>query len=100
MESKRVELTKEEWTIMQMTLEDYDMSNLSKSEQTGLKIIFEKIDFQIRGGFRCFHEYGKINETWQVCAETREQPAEYESDAVCLICGDTVSSEDIQNIVE
>jgi hypothetical protein len=96
---KRVTLKMEEWKEIQMTFEDYDMSNLSKSEQTDLKVIFEKVDYQVRGG-RCFHEYGKINKTWRVCAETRDQPAEYESNAECLICGDTVSSEDIQNIIE
>ena len=96
---RHVTLSEEEWKNIQMVFEDYDMENLSKSEQTETKVIFEKIDYQLRGG-RCFHEYGKVTETHMVTTATYEQPAEYESEAECLICGDTVDAQDIQNIIE
>jgi hypothetical protein len=96
---KRITLEDEEWTILRMVFEDYNMDGLSKSEQLETKVIFEKIDYQLRGG-RCFHEYGKIIHYYLKTSATREQPAEYESEAECLVCGDTVDAQDIQEVIE
>ena len=96
---RRITLTMDEWDILKMVHEDYNMDNLSEYDKRSTKVIFEKIDYQLRGG-RCFHEYGKIVNTVLVTAATREQPAEYESEAECLICGDTVDAQDIQEMIE
>ena len=96
---RRITLTMDEWKTLQMVHEDYNMDNLSEYDKRSTKIIFEKIDYQLRGR-RCFHEYGKIVNTRLVAQATYYQPAEYESEAECLICGDTVDAQDIQEVIE
>lgn len=96
---RRITLPEEDWKILQMVFEDYNMDNLSEYDKRSTKVVFEKVDYQVRGG-RCFHEYGKIVNTVLVTAATRDQPAEYESEAECPICGDTVDAQDIQEVIE
>lgn len=97
---KRVSLEEKDWTEIQMMYEDYDMCNLSESEKTNLKMIFAKIAFQLRGSNYCSHEYGKITASHMVAMATLEQPAEYEYDGICLICGNDVNPDDIENIID
>ena len=99
--TQNVELTPAEWNEIQIVLDEYDIPDMDESERTNLKIISAKIDLERRNyGGRCYHEYGKISSTRCVTMSTRETPAEYESEAECLICGETVDAQDVEHILD
>jgi hypothetical protein len=101
MSSQRVELTKEQWDLLQLAISECEIDGLDSSEKTKLKIIDAVITLERRTyGCQCFHKFGKIVESVCVASATRFQPAEYLSTAECLVCGDRVDPSDIQNLIE
>ena len=101
MSNQRVELTKEQWELISITLDECDQPDLSSDERIQAHIISDIIDLQTgRFGSHCSHRYGKIVESVCVATATRFQPAEYRNTAECLICGDEVDPEDCTNLIE
>jgi hypothetical protein len=101
MSNQRVELTKEQWELISLTLDECNQPDLSSDERIQAHIISDIIDLQTgRFGSHCSHRYGRIVSTVCVNRETRMQPAEYESTAECLICGDEVDAQDVETIVK
>ena len=101
MSNQRVELTKEQWELITLVLDECDQPDLSNDEKIQGHIIADIIDLQ-RGkyGSHCSHRYGKIVNSVCVASATRYDPAEYRSTAECLICGDEVDPEDCTYIIE
>jgi hypothetical protein len=100
MSSYRMELSKEQWDLLEIVIGECDQPDLGESDKINLKIIYLTIKYNRSTYHECDHEYGRIVSTVCVNSETRMQPAEYESTAECLICGNEMDAQDVQNILK